>query len=75
MSWDGAGETGAKLFTRFRGVAQELKGSMTFFLSGIYTLPERNPMPDKTAPEPAEAASGGPKPGLDSSNRLAPGMD
>ncbi len=42
MSWDGAGETQAKLFTRFRTVAQELKGSMTFFLSGIYTLPERN---------------------------------
>ncbi|WP_345133794.1 hypothetical protein [Dactylosporangium darangshiense] len=42
MSWDGAGETQAQLFTRFRGVAKELKGSMTFFLSGIYTLPERN---------------------------------
>jgi hypothetical protein len=42
MSWDGAGETQAQLFTRFRGLAQELHGSMTFFLSGIYTLPERN---------------------------------
>ena len=40
MSWDGAGETAAQLFTRFRGLSQELKGSMTFFLSGLYTLPE-----------------------------------
>jgi hypothetical protein len=44
MSWDGAGETAAQLFSRFRGLAQELNGSMTFFLSGIYTLPERNRM-------------------------------
>lgn len=42
MSWDGAGETGAQLFSRFRGLAQELPGAMTFFLSGIYLLPERN---------------------------------
>ena len=40
MSWDGAGETAAKLFTRFRDLSTELKGSMTFFLTGIYTLPE-----------------------------------
>ncbi len=40
MSWDGAGETNAKLVTRFRSVAKQLNGSMTFFLSGIYTLPE-----------------------------------
>ncbi|GHJ48979.1 hypothetical protein Cs7R123_63210 [Catellatospora sp. TT07R-123] len=39
MSWDGAGS--AQLFTRFRGLAHELNGAMTFFLSGIYTLPER----------------------------------
>jgi hypothetical protein len=44
LSWDGAGETGAKLFSRFRGVAQELSGSMTFFLTGIYTLPESKRM-------------------------------
>jgi hypothetical protein len=44
MSWDGAGETAAQLFSRFRGLAQKLNGSMTFFLSGIYTLPERNRM-------------------------------
>jgi hypothetical protein len=44
MSWDGAGETAAQLFSRFRGLAQQLNGAMTFFLSGIYTLPERNRM-------------------------------
>ncbi|SCG65641.1 hypothetical protein GA0070613_4033 [Micromonospora inositola] len=44
LSWDGAGETGAQLFSRFRGVAQELQGAMTFFLSGIYTLPEAKRM-------------------------------
>jgi len=44
LSWDGAGETAAQLFSRFRGLARELNGSMTFFLSGIYTLPERHRM-------------------------------
>ena len=44
LSWDGAGETGAQLFSRFRGVAQQLRGAMTFFLSGIYTLPESKRM-------------------------------
>ncbi len=38
-SWDGAGETDAKLFSHFRAVANELAGSMTFFLTGLYTLP------------------------------------
>ncbi|BFU44292.1 hypothetical protein [Krasilnikovia sp. MM14-A1004] len=40
LSWDGAGETAAKLFSRFRGLARDVHGSMTFFLTGIYTLPE-----------------------------------
>jgi hypothetical protein len=44
MSFDGAGETAAQMFSRFRGLAQQLNASMTFFLSGIYTLPERNRM-------------------------------
>jgi len=39
-SWDGAGETDSQLFSHFREVAQELSASMTFFLSGLYTLPE-----------------------------------
>jgi len=44
LSWDGAGETGAGLFSRFRALSQELHGSMTFFMSGIYTLPEAKRM-------------------------------
>ena len=40
FSWDGAGEDRKKLFSYFRQVAQETKATMTFFLSGIYLLPE-----------------------------------
>ncbi|MGA5704841.1 hypothetical protein [Peterkaempfera bronchialis] len=40
FSWDGAGELDNRLFSRFRGLAQQHHASMTFFLSGIYTLPE-----------------------------------
>ncbi|GAA2745397.1 hypothetical protein [Kitasatospora cinereorecta] len=40
FSWDGAGELDNKLFSRFRQLAKDHKASMTFFLSGIYTLPE-----------------------------------
>ncbi|MEY9844400.1 hypothetical protein [Streptacidiphilus sp. MAP5-3] len=40
FSWDGAGEDSKKLFSHFRGVAQEVKATMSFFLSGIYVLPE-----------------------------------
>ncbi|MFE9612238.1 hypothetical protein [Streptomyces sp. NPDC006012] len=40
FSWDGAGELSNQLFSRFRKVAAEHGASMTFFLSGIYTLPE-----------------------------------
>ncbi|HTJ38161.1 MAG TPA: twin-arginine translocation signal domain-containing protein, partial [Dactylosporangium sp.] len=39
FSWDGAGEDDNKFFSHFRQVAQETKATMTFFLSGIYTLP------------------------------------
>ncbi|HEV2637931.1 MAG TPA: hypothetical protein VGX23_22465 [Actinocrinis sp.] len=39
FSWDGAGEDDNHLFSHFRTVAQETKATMTFFLSGIYTLP------------------------------------
>ncbi|MGI8717724.1 MAG: hypothetical protein ACR2JN_07825 [Lapillicoccus sp.] len=38
-SWDGAGETGLRLFSHFRGVAEELSASMTFFLTGLYAVP------------------------------------
>ncbi|TQF05224.1 hypothetical protein E6W39_27025 [Kitasatospora acidiphila] len=40
FSWDGAGELDNKLFSRFRTLANQHNASMTFFLSGIYTLPE-----------------------------------
>jgi hypothetical protein len=42
FSWDGAGT--AALFARFRALAKELNGSMTFFLSGIYLLPRSKRM-------------------------------
>ncbi|WP_033219913.1 lipoprotein [Kitasatospora phosalacinea] len=40
FSWDGAGELDNQLFSRFRKLAREHDATMTFFLSGIYTLPE-----------------------------------
>lgn len=39
-SWDGAGVAGSNLFERFRGVGRRYDAAMTFFLSGIYLLPE-----------------------------------
>lgn len=41
FSWDGAGEDGTGQFSRFRRIAREHDAAMTFFLSGIYLLPER----------------------------------
>ncbi|MFC9226278.1 hypothetical protein ACFT8W_37070 [Streptomyces hygroscopicus] len=40
FSWDGAGEVGNGLFPRFRKLARDHGATMTFFLSGIYCLPE-----------------------------------
>ncbi|WP_030863268.1 hypothetical protein [Streptomyces sp. NRRL S-37] len=40
FSWDGAGEDGQKLFSHFREVAKENDATMTYFLSGVYLLPE-----------------------------------
>ncbi|TMU93198.1 hypothetical protein [Streptomyces sp. DASNCL29] len=40
FSWDGAGEVGNGLFPRFRKLAEDHGATMTFFLSGIYCLPE-----------------------------------
>ncbi|MEV7180153.1 hypothetical protein [Kitasatospora sp. NPDC093679] len=40
FSWDGAGELDNGLFSRFRQLAKDHDAKMTFFLSGIYTLPE-----------------------------------
>ncbi|MFJ9616048.1 polysaccharide deacetylase family protein [Streptomyces noursei] len=41
FSWDGAGEVGNGLFPRFRKLAKDHNASMTFFLSGLYLLPEQ----------------------------------
>lgn len=40
FSWDGAGEVGNGLFPRFLDLAEEHGAHMTFFLSGVYLLPE-----------------------------------
>ncbi|MEU4653233.1 hypothetical protein AB0G32_04670 [Streptomyces sp. NPDC023723] len=40
FSWDGAGEVGNGLFPRFLDLAEEHDAHMTFFLSGLYLLPE-----------------------------------
>ncbi|MFG2211319.1 hypothetical protein [Streptomyces sp. NPDC048638] len=40
FSWDGAGEDGQKLFSHFRAVGRKYQAAMTFFLSGVYLLPE-----------------------------------
>ncbi|MET9494032.1 hypothetical protein [Streptomyces sp. NPDC006552] len=40
FSWDGAGEVGNGLFPRFLELAREHGAHMTFFLSGLYVLPE-----------------------------------
>lgn len=40
VSWDGAGSLDDGLFERFRKVALDIDAHMTFFLSGIYLLPE-----------------------------------
>ncbi|MEW2495075.1 hypothetical protein AB0942_16300 [Streptomyces nodosus] len=40
FSWDGAGEVGNGLFPRFLDLAKEHGAYMTFFLSGLYLLPE-----------------------------------
>ncbi|WP_028812477.1 hypothetical protein [Streptomyces flavidovirens] len=40
FSWDGAGEVGNGLFPRFLKLARDHDAAMTFFLSGLYLLPE-----------------------------------
>ncbi|MGC5363693.1 hypothetical protein ACPXCE_18770 [Streptomyces sp. DT24] len=40
FSWDGAGEVGNGLFPRFLELARKHDAGMTFFLSGLYLLPE-----------------------------------
>ncbi|MDT0341532.1 polysaccharide deacetylase family protein [Streptomyces litchfieldiae] len=53
ISWDGAAALGDGLFDRFRGVARDIGASMTFFLSGLYLLPEAKAahyLPPRNAP-------------------------
>lgn len=40
FSWDGAGEDSQGLFSHFRKVARKYDATMTYFLSGVYLLPE-----------------------------------
>ncbi|MET9958839.1 hypothetical protein ABZ128_07060 [Streptomyces sp. NPDC006326] len=40
FSWDGAGEDSQKLFSHFREVGKKHNARMTYFLSGVYLLPE-----------------------------------
>ncbi|MGW2562651.1 hypothetical protein ACWCXB_26065 [Streptomyces sp. NPDC001514] len=41
FSWDGASEDSQKLFSRFRAVGRKYDATMTYFLSGVYLLPEK----------------------------------
>jgi hypothetical protein len=53
FSWDGAGEVGTGLFPRFLELAKQHEAGMTFFLSGLYLLPEskkRKYLPPNNAP-------------------------
>ncbi len=40
FSWDGAGEDSQRLFAHFREVARKNNAAMTYFLSGVYMLPQ-----------------------------------
>lgn len=54
FSWDGAGEDSQKLFSHFRGVAKKYDATMTYFLSGVYLLPEEK----RALYEPPQHAAG-----------------
>ncbi|MFF5900321.1 hypothetical protein ACFY8O_31000 [Streptomyces argenteolus] len=54
FSWDGAGEDSQKLFSHFRAVAKKYDAKMTYFLSGVYLLPEEK----KALYEPPQHAAG-----------------
>ncbi|MFI2783679.1 hypothetical protein [Streptomyces sp. ALB3] len=54
FSWDGAGEDSQKLFSHFRAVAKKYDARMTYFLSGVYLLPEEK----KELYEPPQRAAG-----------------
>jgi hypothetical protein len=56
FSWDGAGEDGKKLFSRFRKAGKRYGAAQSFFLSGVYALPEDESKRYKP-PNHAEGAS------------------
>ncbi|MEV6110028.1 hypothetical protein AB0M28_35780 [Streptomyces sp. NPDC051940] len=56
FSWDGAGEDGSGLFEHFREVGKKYDATMTYFLSGLYVLPESK-RTQYTAPGHAPGAS------------------
>ncbi|MFE3517680.1 hypothetical protein [Streptomyces sp. NPDC059166] len=54
FSWDGAGEDSQRLFSHFRAVAKKYDATMTYFLSGVYLLPEEK----KALYDPPQHAAG-----------------
>ena len=56
FSWDGAANLETGLFPRFRNLANEVGGAMTFFLSGIYALPEGQRMQYRPPQHPVGAS-------------------
>ncbi|MFE7752358.1 hypothetical protein [Streptomyces sp. NPDC057428] len=54
FSWDGAGEDSQKLFSHFRAVSKKYDAKMTYFLSGVYLLPEEK----KSLYDPPQHAAG-----------------
>ncbi|MER7680689.1 hypothetical protein [Streptomyces sp. NPDC096934] len=56
VSWDGAGSLDDGLFERFRKVALDIHAHMTFFLSGIYLLPENKKQMYKPPMNPTGAS-------------------
>lgn len=56
FSWDGAGEVGNGLFPRFLELAENHGAAMTFFLSGIYVLPESKKMQYRPRNNPVGAS-------------------
>ncbi|MGW0465391.1 hypothetical protein ACWDX6_08990 [Streptomyces sp. NPDC003027] len=54
FSWDGAGEDSQRLFSHFRKVGKKYDATMTYFLSGVYLLPEEK----RKLYEPPQHAAG-----------------
>ncbi|MQY06420.1 polysaccharide deacetylase family protein [Actinomadura macrotermitis] len=57
FSWDGAGEDSNRLFSRFRSLGARYGATQTFFLSGLYVLPESQRRRYRPPGRPAGASS------------------